>query len=331
MDAGVFLKQKALFAIIENNYIINSNSNGIYVDGAFFATVKNNFITSTRKLPYGNRSYGIYLWNAQYGVFEKNLIKYFVGGFYVISSPNSYILKNIIMHVYYGTHYMFSYHGIVAGNLVKDSVDGLALMDSRYILAAFNTVIGAKNKGFLFTNAFYNTIVNNTVINCAKGMDFDDTVYNKIIHNLVINNKIGMHVWAGSFPNTVYDNSFINNTFQIKFLAHNNVYWDYAKKGNYWSDYNGFSIKKNDIGSLPYRSNSILSYIYWKYPIAKLLLSGSPVIQALEFIENSFPIFTIPGIVDRYPYLKPTFPKKIIIKSTKKGFSYIAIKSMFNK
>ena len=326
MDAGILLRQKAKFAVIENNRIIKSNSNGIYVDGAFFATVKDNFITSSRGMSSENQGYGIYLWNAGYGVFKKNRIKYFVGGFYVISSPNSYILKNIITHVYYGAHYMFSYHGIIAGNFVKDTVDGLALMDSRYILAALNTVVNAKHEGFLFTNAFYNKIINNVVIRCNKGMDLYDAVYNKIVRNLVINNKIGMHVWGGSFPNTVYDNSFINNVFQIKFLAHNDVYWDYNKKGNYWSDYNGFSMKKNNVGSLPYRSNSISSYIYWKFPIAKLLLSGSPVIQTLQFIENSFPIFTIPGIVDKFPYLKPTFPKKIIKNSTKKDFSYVKIK-----
>lgn len=323
MDAGILLRQKARFAVIENNRIINSNSNGIYVDGAFYATVKNNFITSSRKIQYGNRGYGIYLWNAQYGVFEKNMIKRFIGGFYVVSSPNSYLLKNIIIDDYYGTHYMFSNHDIVAGNFVKNTVDGLALMYSRHILAALNTVIDAKHKGFLFNQSFHDTVVNNVVIKSGKGMDLYNTVYCKIIHNLVINNKIGMHIWGGSFPNIVYDNSFIDNIFQIKFLAHNDVYWDYKEKGNYWSDYNGFSIKKNNTGSLPYRSNSISSYIYWKYPIAKLLLSGSPVIQTLQFIENSFPIFTIPGIVDRYPYLNPTFSKIIIINSTKDGFFYV--------
>ncbi|MHB1660751.1 MAG: nitrous oxide reductase family maturation protein NosD [bacterium] len=323
MDAGILLRQKAKFAVIENNRIIKSNSNGIYVDGAFFATVKNNFITSSRKKQYGDRGYGIYLWNAQYGVFEKNFITRFIGGFYVVSSPNSYLLKNIIIHDYYGTHYMYSNHDIVAGNLVKDTIDGLALMYSSHIFAALNTIVNAKHKGFLFNQVFYDTIVNNVVINCHKGMDLYDTVYNKIIHNLVIHNRIGMHIWGGSFPNTVYNNSFIGNAFQIKFLAHNDVYWDYNKKGNYWSDYNGFSMKKNNVGSLPYRSNSISSYIYWKFPIAKLLLSGSPVIQTLQFIENSFPIFTIPGIVDKFPYLKPTFPKKIIINSTKDGFIYV--------
>ncbi|MCL4321604.1 MAG: nitrous oxide reductase family maturation protein NosD [Deltaproteobacteria bacterium] len=323
MDAGILLRQKARFAVIENNYVINSNSNGIYVDGAFFTTVKNNFITSSRKIQYGNRGYGIYLWNAQYGVFEENLIKYFVGGFYVVSSPNSYLLKNAIIHNYYGTHYMFSNHDIVAGNFVKDTVDGLALMYSRHILAVLNTVVNAKHKGFLFNQSYYDTIVSNVVIKSGKGMDLYNTVHCKIIHNLVINNKIGMHIWGGSFPNIVYNNSFINNIFQIKFLAHSDVYWDYKGKGNYWSDYNGFSMKKNNTGSLPYRSNSISSYIYWKYPIAKLLLSGSPVIQTLQFIENSFPIFTIPGIVDRYPYLNPTFPKKIMINSTKEGFFYV--------
>ena len=323
MDAGILLRQKAKFAVIENNRIIKSNSNGIYVDGAFFATVKNNFITSSRKIQYGNRGYGIYLWNAQYGVFEKNYITRFIGGFYVVSSPNTYLLKNIIIHDYYGTHYMYSNNDIVAGNFVKDTIDGLALMYSKHIFAALNTIVNAKHKGFLFNQVFYDTIVNNVVINCHKGMDLYDTVYNKIVHNLVIHNKIGMHIWGGSFPNTVYDNSFINNVFQVKFLAHNDVYWDYNKKGNYWSDYNGFSMKKNNVGSLPYRSNSISSYIYWKFPIAKLLLSGSPVIQTLQFIENSFPIFTIPGIVDKFPYLKPTFPKKIIKNSTKDGFVYV--------
>ena len=323
MDAGILLRQKAKFAVIENNRIIKSNSNGIYVDGAFFATVKNNFITSSRKIQYGNRGYGIYLWNAQYGVFEKNYITRFIGGFYVVSSPNTYLLKNIIIHDYYGTHYMYSNNDIVAGNFVKDTIDGLALMYSKHIFAALNTIVNAKHKGFLFNQVFYDTIVNNVVINCHKGMDLYDAVYNKIIHNLVIHNRIGMHIWGGSFPNTVYNNSFINNVFQIKFLAHNDVYWDYRKEGNYWSDYNGFSMKKNNVGSLPYRSNSISSYIYWKFPIAKLLLSGSPVIQTLQFIENSFPIFTIPGIVDKFPYLKPTFPKKIIKNSTKDGFVYV--------
>ncbi len=331
MDAGILLRQKADFAVIENNYIIDSNANGIYVDGAFYATVKDNFISSSRNAPWGARGYGFYLWNAQYDVLEENVIKYFVGGFYVISSPNSYLIKNIIIDDYYGTHYMYSYHDVVAGNFVKNTVVGLALMYSNYITASFNTIVNAKHKGFLFNQAFYDTIASNTVINCGKGMDLYDTVWNKIIHNLIIHNGIGMHVWGGSFHNTVYNNSFINNRFQIKFLAHANIYWDYKGEGNFWSDYNGFTTKKGNVGELPYRANSIVSLIYWKFPLAKLLLSGSPIIQTLEFIANSFPIFTVAGIVDRYPYLNPTFPKKIIVDSVKDGFSYVKIKTSIER
>ncbi len=326
MDAGILLMQKADFAIIKDNYILSSNANGIYVDGAFYATVKDNFMSSSRKIPWGARGYGFYLWNAQYDVLEGNVIKYFVGGFYVISSPNSYLLKNIILDDYYGTHYMYSDYDIVAGNLVKNTIVGLALMYSNYVTADFNTIINAKHKGFLFNQAFYDTVMSNVVIRCGKGMDLYDTVHNKIIHNLIINNNIGMHVWGGSFHNKVYNNSFINNRFQVKFLAHDNIYWDYKGKGNFWSDYNGFSTKKNNVGSLPYRANSIVSLIYWKFPLAKLLLSGSPIIRTLEFIADSFPIFTVAGIVDRYPYLNPTFPKEIIKNSVKDGFSYVKIK-----
>ncbi|MFQ5789783.1 MAG: NosD domain-containing protein, partial [Acidobacteriota bacterium] len=110
----------------------------------------------------------------------------------------------------------------------------------------------------------------------------------------------GMHYWGGSEDNEVGDNAFIANQIQIKFVAARDQSW----QGNFWSDYGGWDVDGDERGDVPYRSNTLVDALLWKYPLAKLLLT-SPAFQALALAERQFPVITVPKVVDRLPWMSP--------------------------
>jgi nitrous oxidase accessory protein len=125
-----------------------------------------------------------------------------------------------------------------------------------------------------------------------------------------MNNQLGLHSWGGSEDNKINGNSFINNELQVKYVASRNQDWN----KNYWSDYVGWDMTGDGIGDYPYESNSVVDFIFWNYPMAKILYT-SPALQMLWVLEKQFPLFKIPRVVDNQPSMSPLHGNWIALKN----------------
>jgi len=79
----------------------------------------------------------------------------------------------------------------------------------------------------------------------------------------MMDNENGIYFFS-SYNNSVYGNSFINNTKQVFDNVWNNPwlhqllsvnFWDNSTIGNYWSSYNGTDNDGDGIGDTPYLIN----------------------------------------------------------------------------
>lgn len=85
----------------------------------------------------------------------------------------------------------------------------------------------------------------------------------------------------------------------MKYVAGSDQEWN----SNYWSDYVGWDMNNDGIGDNPYESNSLVDYIFWRYPLAKVLYA-SPSLHVLWMLEKQFPIFDAPKVMDKKPSVK---------------------------
>jgi parallel beta-helix repeat protein len=119
-------------------------------------------------------------------------------------------------------------------------------------------IIGA---GIHLVGANNNTIFRNLIASNHHGISFlGESNYNKIIGNTLMDNERGVY-FHQSYNNSIYDNSFINNTKQVydsiweqpwypHALSVN--FWDNGTTGNYWGNYNGTDDNGDGVGDIPY-------------------------------------------------------------------------------
>ena len=91
---------------------------------------------------------------------------------------------------------------------------------------------------------FYNTFKSNHI-----GIYINST-NNYFSYNDITINHIGVNISPLSFNNSIYYNSFIDNS-QNAYDAGSNI-WDDGREGNFWSDYNGTDANGDGIGDTPY-------------------------------------------------------------------------------
>jgi hypothetical protein len=140
-------------------------------------------------------------------------------------------------------------------------------------------------------NCQFQTEIKNNTINYAMETALTVQGANTVMGNSISNSWIALNVGAG---NTVYLNSFINNTHQI--IARGNNNWDngYLTLGNYWSDYKGTDKNNDGIGDTPYVIDAyntdrypIMMAITTPYPSPTPTPTQPPVPETLTFIMLS--------------------------------------------
>lgn len=316
-NAGIFVEKKARGAVVEDNEL-NHVLFGIYLDGPADARVIGNRIRGMTALRVPNRGDGIHLWDDTGVLVLGNDVGGSRDGIYIYVSPHNRIIGNTMHDVRYGVHYMYSNHDLLQGNRTYDNVAGYALMMSDHLRVIDNVSVGDHQYGLLLNYVTYSEMVGNRVRNVrgetglsgsgmggtGKGIFVYNSEYDYFHGNVIRDCPIGIHVTAGSDHNRFYGNAFIGNRVQVKYVQNVTEEWSWHGVGNYWSDYLGWDFKGNGIGDVPYRPNSGVDVLLWKYPQASLLMS-SPAILVLRMVQRAFPVFTPPGIVDSHPLMRP--------------------------
>lgn len=303
-DSGVFITDKGDRARVENNHF-EYNQIGVYLKGPEDAIVSNNVIIGSQLQHMNDRGNGVYLWNTPGSVIKDNVIRYGRDGIFVNASRNNIFSGNHMSNLRFAIHYMYANDSEVSNNISVNNHVGFALMFSDRITAKNNLSSGDEKRGLFFNFANYSTIEGNRVVGAEKCVFIYNANFNKINNNSFEGCQIGIHFTAGSEKNEIYDNAFINNRSQVKYVGTRYIEWSKDGRGNYWSDNTAFDIDDNGIADQIYQPNDLVDQLVWRHPLAKLLLN-SPSVQVLKWAQSEFPGLHPGGVTDSAPLMRPT-------------------------
>ena len=298
-DAGMMIKSR-------NNYVINNlieeNIFGIYLFGSSGNKVLRNTIVGKNNLDESLRGNGIHLWNADENLIEGNTIHGARDGLYFSYADSNIIKDNVAYGQRFGVHYMYSSDNLLQKNSLRNNKVGAMMMFSQNNIIEGNILIGNSDYGIVLKDFDENTIRNNKLKDNGTGVYLPNAVNNKIYGNMFEANVIGLHLTGGTEKNVFSKNAFINNENQVRIQGNTNNTWSEAGRGNYWSDYRGFDLDGDGIGDLSYRETDLVQSLLAEHPTAKLLYYA-PVMQLLNWLDNSFSVLWPEGVVDRFPLI----------------------------
>jgi nitrous oxidase accessory protein len=301
-DSGIFIARTAHRARVRGCEVGYSLF-GIRVEGAHDVEIAGNVVTGKRDLQSAQRGNGIQLYNTVGARILDNQISFTRDGIYVDVSNQAVFRGNRIHHVRYGTHYMNSHHNVWEGNWSYLNRGGLALMEVRDQVVRNNVTWGNSDHGIMLRTIQDSIVEGNVVIGNSKGFFVYDAEYNTLRGNLIARNRVGMHLWAGSYRNKVDANDFIGNEQQIRYVASRDQAWG-EEAGNHWSNYSGWDRDGDGRGDIPYLANDLVDRLVWRYPVVQVMLH-SPAVQTLRMVAQQFPLLRAPSITDEHPRMQP--------------------------
>lgn len=318
MNAGVFIERHTSDVTIKDNNLEHVLF-GIYLDGPKDVRVIGNRIRGMVSLRSPDRGDGIHLWNDTGVTIRGNEIWDARDGIYIYVSNGNRIIGNTIHDLRYGVHYMYSQRNEISGNRTYATRAGYALMESSHLEVKGNTSDGDRDYGILMNYITYSTIEENTIRHVhgetgeggllitggeGKGLFVYNSEFNTFKANRIADCSIGIHVTAGSNHNLIFDNAFIHNRVQVKYVQNHVAEWSHDGRGNYWSDYLGWDLNGDGTGDKPYRPVGAVDVLLWKHPAARLLLN-SPAVILLRYAQDQFPVLRPPSVQDSHPLMRP--------------------------
>jgi nitrous oxidase accessory protein len=318
MNAVIFVEPTARRVLIENNRL-SSDAFGIWIDGSPEAQIVANRISGNPNIRSQDRGNGIHLYNTTRALVADNEVWETRDGIYIDTSNRNILRRNYMHHLRYGIHYMYSYTNQVVGNRTNHTRTGYALMQSKYLTVTDNRSEYDQNYGILMNYIVSSKIANNVVVTVRPGTSrirgneavmgaegkaifIYNSQFNDIQGNMFANSDIGIHLTAGSEDNNIFENAFVQNQTQVKYVATRFQEWSRNGRGNYWSDYLGYDMNSDGIGDLTYEPNDGVDRMLWKYPMAKVLLH-SPAVESLHWVQRQFPVLRSPGVRDSHPLM----------------------------
>ena len=302
-DPGGIKVYDGRFVVIENN-ILEDNFFGIYIQFGKNCIVKNNHIRAYGKeeQEIGN---GIHCWKSDSMQIVGNTISGHRDGIYFEFVTNSIIWRNISeKNIRYGLHFMFSNDDAYITNLFRANGAGVAVMFSKKVTMMNNTF--QDNWG----DACYGILLKEISDAYISGNHFDRNtaaLYLEGASRMLIekNNFQGngwaMRVQASCMDNTIQDNNFMDNTFD---MSTNGALVLNVFKHNYWDKYDGFDLNRDKVGDIPFHPLSLFSVIVERNPPA-MLLFRSFIVTLLDKSERILPSLTPDNFKDTEPSMHP--------------------------
>ncbi|MFD2249456.1 nitrous oxidase accessory protein [Pseudochelatococcus lubricantis] len=339
MDSGIFVARTATAALIENNEIVG-NLCGVYLHGAAESVVRANRIVGLKEGRLSEAGNGVTLWNAPGAKVLGNDISYGRDGIGSNSSKRNVFSGNRFRNLRFAVHYMYTNDSEIRDNVSTGNSVGFAIMFSSRLKVLGNVSDGDRDHGLLLNYANASEVAGNTVRgrlqppdrwvlagtrDAGHGMPQDEPaaapgsgwrlgpekcvfIYNanrnRLRDNLFENCAIGIHFTAGSEGNSIFDNAFVNNRNQVKYVGGRYLDWSYRGRGNYWSDNPAFDLDGDGIADNTYRPNDLIDRVLWTSPQAKILTT-SPAVQVIRWAQAQFPALLPGGVVDSRPLMAP--------------------------
>lgn len=300
--AGIMLENCSGVKVINN--ILDDTNFGVYVQHGVKCTIKNNQITAYGKneVQSGN---GIHAWRSDSLLIIGNTINGHRDGLYFEFVTNSLIWRNISRkNVRYGIHFMFSHHDTYISNVFEENESGVAVMYTNHIHMYNNFFLdnwGAAAYGILLKDITDSEISGNHFTRNTTALHMEGCSRNNFYKNTFSNNGWAVKIQASCDYNDFTYNNFEGNTFDV---GTNGSLVLNIFNGNYWDKYEGYDLKKDGIGDVPYRPISMYSMIIESNQAA-LMLFRSLIVTLLDKSEKILPGITPEKLKDERPYMRP--------------------------
>lgn len=306
-DSGVYVEQGADNATIEDNRL-EGNLFGVVLHGSKSAIVRHNRISNRSDLWPNDRGNGIHVWNNTGTVIDGNTVSSGRDGIYIEISHGNIIRGNRFEGLRFAVHYMYANDNEITDNVSIRNRVGFALMYSKKLKVYRNLSISDLSHGLMLHTTHKSDIAQNFIYGTGEKCLFVYTSANNDIHdNRFEQCGVGVHFTGGSENNTFHGNSFISNEFQVKYTGLRNYEWSYKGRGNFWSDNPAFDLDGDGHSDTAFRPNTLVDWVLWRYPLAKLLIA-SPAFQTLRFVQEQLPTLYPGGAIDSFPLMLPLPP-----------------------
>ncbi|WP_395050496.1 nitrous oxide reductase family maturation protein NosD [Flavobacterium sp.] len=289
------------FVVIQNN-ILDDNFFGIYIQNGANCSIKNNKIVAygTEEQEIGN---GIHCWKSDNLQIVANTISGHRDGIYFEFVTNSVIWRNIsTKNIRYGLHFMFSNDDAYISNFFKNNGAGVAVMFTKRV-KMFNNHFeenwGDAAYGLLLKEISDSYISGNTFAKNTIGIHMEGTNRILVEKNVFRANGWGMKIQASCMDNTIQNNNFVGNTFDI---STNGSLVLNTFNSNYWDKYEGYDLNRNGIGDVPFHPLSLFAVLTERNPSA-MLLFRSFMITLLDKSEKVLPSITPDNFIDKTPLM----------------------------
>lgn len=296
--AAVRVKKSNHFII--QNLVLEKLFFGIYLEKSNNGKVYHNKIIGDAVEEF-NSGNGIQLWYSKNIIIEQNIIQRVRDGIY-LEFANNCIIKNneSLNNIRYGLHFMFSNNDIYENNLFENNGAGVAVMFSKQI-KMYNNIFrknwGSASYGMLLKEINDADIKGNTFEENTIGINIEGSNRINYQNNNFINNGWALKVRGACYTNKIINNNFLYNSFDVSYNSNIN---DNEFNNNYWSNYTGYDLNKDNIGDVPYRPVKLFSYIVNRTPETIILLR-SLFIDIIDFSEKVSPVFTPDNLLDHNP------------------------------
>lgn len=288
--------------LIENNFLKNTFF-GIYLANSTNCTIRGNRLEGSgdSEQSAGN---GIHAWKCENIRIENNYSSLHRDGIYFEFVTNSFITNNISeKNIRYGLHFMFSHNDEYRKNTFRNNGAGVAVMYTKQVRMyenIFEQNWGDASYGLLLKDISDSEISHNRFRKNTVGIYMEGTNRIEIWENEFSQNGWAVRIQASCMDNTFRANNFISNTFD---MATNGTTVLNKLEKNYWDKYEGYDLRRDGVGDVPYRPVSVYAMIVEEVPAALMLFRGF-MVGLLDRTEKMLPTITPEALKDEQPLMK---------------------------
>lgn len=316
-DSGILITEGSE-SVTLRNLTITGPSFGIHADKTKNLLIEGCHIKGDKKIHVLDRGDGVFLKYVVDSVLRNNKVYFTRDGFYFEDCDRIQSYGNYFAGLQYGIHFMYDRDDSAWDNKAEAVRGGYAIMNSDRITLFNNTSSRTIEFGILMNVTNGSKVYGNSVTkavnprgrpeldNEGKGLFIYGPGKNEVHGNSFAESDIGVSVAMGGEGTLLWDNSFLDNRNQVRYVGNGGVEWSKDGKGNYWSNYQGWDLNEDGVGDTPYQPNDSLDRLFWLYPEARFLME-SPVVVLLRFLSSQFELDRGKGVTDSHPLMhRPT-------------------------
>ncbi|MBS1645351.1 MAG: nitrous oxide reductase family maturation protein NosD [Bacteroidetes bacterium] len=299
--AAIKLNQVYRVQILNN--ILDDNNFGIFSLNCGSCTISGNKIKAYGKGEQTSGN-GIHCWKSVDMRILGNMISGHRDGIYFEFVTSSIIWRNISEHnIRYGLHFMFSHDDAYISNVFSQNGAGVAVMFTHGIKMFNNYFLdnwGEAAYGLLLKEISNSLVSGNHFQGNTTGIHMEGGTRILMQRNVFERNGYALRIQGSCDQDTLLNNDFIGNTFDVATNSSQSLnYFNH----NYWDKYEGYDLRHDGLGDVPFRPVSLFSTVVESMPTAMVLFRSFMVVL-LDKAEKILPSVIPEGLRDDAPSMK---------------------------